>query len=128
MSPLGVTSLATGQLERLLVETAYIHPRTEERTAQGAVSYTYPKGTEVKCALQPKAGGEYLGRGGRAQKQSPGGRIDERRDDVILLPPGTMVTQRDRLEVLGRGMYEVTLVPQRSTALLLEVEAREVLD
>jgi hypothetical protein len=78
--------------------------------------------------VQPKAGGEYLGRGGRGQKESAGDRIDERRDDVIQLPAGTVVTQHDRLEVVGRGVYEVTLVPQRSTELLLEVEAREVTD
>lgn len=127
---LGVSpALAASQSGAVLPDTAYILTRTSERTAQGAQSYTYVKGADpIPCAVQPKAGGEYIGRGGRAQKVTPGDRIDERRDNVILLPAGTMVSQKDRIEVLGYGIFEVTLVPERSIELLLEVEAREVAD
>lgn len=128
MNLFGLTSLGAEQVKEVLTDTAYLYPRTQSRTKQGAVSYTYAKGAEVRCAIQPKAGGEYLGRGGRGQKTSPGDRIDERRDDIILLPPGTAVTMHDRIEIVGRGLYEVTLVQQRSTELLLEIEAREVED
>jgi hypothetical protein len=122
-------ALAAAQLDRLLVDDAYILTRSQARSAQGGTAFEYAKAADpIPCAVQPKAGGEYLGRGGRGQKESAGDRIDERRDDVIQLPAGTVVTQHDRLEVVGRGVYEVTLVPQRSTELLLEVEAREVTD
>lgn len=132
MAPLGVSAtMAARQLAGVLVDRAIVLPRVEERTAQGGSNYTWPipDGAEaVPCAIQPKAGGEYLGRGGRAEKATAADRIEERRDDVILLPPGTAITQHDRLEVVDGETYEVILVPQRSTELLLEVEVREVSD
>lgn len=121
--------LAAAQLERLLVEDAYILTRAGERTAQGGTNFTYVKGDEpVPCAFQPRSGGEYLGRGGRAQKVAPGERIEERREDLMLVAAGTVITQHDRLEVVGGETYEVVLVPQRSTELLLELDVREVAD
>ena len=90
---------------------------------------SYTKAAEpIPCGLAPKGGGEYLGRGGRAQKESAGDRIDERREDVMLVPAGTAITQRDRLEMVDGETYEVILVPQRSTELLLELDVREVTD
>jgi hypothetical protein len=130
MAPLGFSpAMAAHQLAGVLVDQAYVLSRSSARTAQGGSTFTYEKAeAPVPCAVQPKAGGEYLGRGGRAEKASAADRIEERRDDVILLPPGTAITQRDRLEVVDGETYEVVLVPQRSTELLLEVEVREVTD
>jgi hypothetical protein len=132
MAPLGFSpQLAAQQTARVLPDQAYVCPRVEERTTQGGTTYEWPRpdGAEpVPCGLAPKGGGEYLGRGGRAQKESAADRIDERREDVMLVPAGTAVTQHDRLEVVDGETYEVILVPERSIELLLELEVREVTD
>lgn len=132
MAPLGVSqALNDRQIGIALTETAFIFVHSSERTAAGGTEHIYTKrDIPVACALSPaqKAGGEYTGVGGRAQKVTPGGRIDERRNDVITLPAGAEIGQHDRIEVSGRGVFEVILVPERSTEIALQIEAREVDD
>lgn len=132
MALLGFSSqLSAQQTGLVLTDEAYICPRTEARTEQGGTAYEWPRpdGAEpIPCALAPKGGGEYLGRGGRAEKVATADRIDERREDVMLVPAGTAITQHDRLEVVGGETYEVILVPERSIELLLELDVREIAD
>lgn len=132
MAPLGFSpAMAAQQTGRVLPGRAYICTRTEARSAQGGTTYEWPRpdGAEpIPCGLAPKGGGEYLGRGGRAEKVATADRIDERREDVMLVPAGTAITQHDRLEVADGETYEVILVPERSIELLLELDVREIAD
>jgi len=114
-------TLTNSSIAPALEETAYILTRSTEPNGAGGVRETFVKGLAVKCDIAPKAGGKFVGRAGRGEKVAADERIDERTDNVLTFPAGTEVNERDRVEVVGRGLFEVLVLYRRSVEIARQV-------
>lgn len=116
-------AIAAQQTEIVLPDTCYLLTRSEESNGAGGQKVTYVKSEGIACSIAPLKGGEYTG--SRALPRPAGERLDGRTTNVLLLPPGTEISEKDQVEVEGRGTFEVTALRRRSIEILREVELRE---
>lgn len=121
---LGFSSqLALQQAGVVLPDTCFVLTRTEESNGAGGRKVAYAKSDETPCAIAPIKGGEYVG--SRALPKPAGDRLDARTTNVITLPPKTAISEKDKVEVEGWGVFEVTALRRRSIEILREIEVRE---
>lgn len=127
MAPLGVSqSMSNAQIATALSEVAWILSVSTGPTEGGGTKDTFTKAdASVMCAVAPKSGGIYVGRSGSGGKAA-GDRDEDRTLNVITLAGTPTVKERDRIEIDGRGIFEVTILYRRSTEIARQVEAREV--
>lgn len=100
-----------------LPETGRVLTRTTASSGGGGTRESWDSGPDLLCRIDPIGGGK-----GSA---SPGDRIDDRTTQMIALPAGTQITEADRVEIDGKGVFEVTQVRRRSEELVQLVEAIE---
>lgn len=121
--PLGVSSFTGRSTKAVLPDACFILSRTEKANGAGGRDISYEKSDEIACAIAPLKGGRYTG--ARALPKPAGDRLDDRTTNVITLPAGTALTEKDKIEVVGWGVFEVTALRRRSIEILREVEVRE---
>lgn len=104
--------------EDFLPSEAIVLVFSETSDGAGGHREAYVPQAPVPCRLSPIGGGE---------TGKPGGRVSERTTHVLSLEHGTMIGEADRVEVVGVGVFEVTLVRKRPELEgLRRVEVREV--
>jgi hypothetical protein len=93
----------------MLPDSCTIHKRTSERTAGGGTRDTYePEAQQRSCRIAP------IGSGGAGSPRAGGARIDESTTHIVTLAlPAPEVDHKDRIDVEGVGMFEVTAIRER---------------
>jgi hypothetical protein len=110
-------AMADRQVKYVLSDAGYILSRSEESDGAGGQEVTYEKGAATPCALAPVGGGEGT--------NNPGDRIDDRTTNLITVPAGTQVSEKDRIEIDGWGVFDVTAVRRRTTEIARQIEVME---
>lgn len=90
-----------------LSDTALIISGTVASDSGGGVSQSWGTIGTVDCRIDPV--GERSG--------ITGGAIDERSTHVATIPTGSTIDIQNRIEITGRGTYEVTAVRERTDQL-----------
>lgn len=101
-----------------LTETCHILERSFSSDAGGGGTMVWGTAGTAPCRVDPVT---------RANtEQVVANRLSDRSTHRITVPSGTSVSTDDRVEVVSRGTFEVTAVPQRTDEPLVFVEAIEI--
>lgn len=101
-----------------LTETGYVQHKTFTDDGGGGGTAAWTNAGTVSCRVDP------LLRGG--DEAVVGDRMDDRSSHKITCPPETVVEVDGRFEVVGRGVYEVTAVRDRTGEFTRVFEAAQV--
>lgn len=100
-----------------LSDSAIVQTRTAADDAGGGASWTWAASGTVPCRVYPAGGGG---------PSLVGGAVNERTTHFCRMPPGTDVSEPDRLVIAGRGTFEVTIAPTRTDEASRLVEVMQV--
>jgi hypothetical protein len=101
-----------------LTETGYVQHKTFSDDGGGGGTAAWTNAGTVDCRVDPIAA---VGNEGLVAD-----RIDDRSSHKITCPPETAVEVDGRFEVVGRGVYEVTAIRDRTDEFTRVFEAAQV--
>jgi head-tail adaptor len=100
-----------------LSDAATVQRRTATSDAGGGATWAWADVVTVPCRIYPVTL--------RGRPAFVGGALDERSTHYVTLPAQTDVTTSDRVVIAGRGTYDVTMVPTRTSELTRPVEVMQ---
>jgi hypothetical protein len=101
-----------------LTESGTVQTRTQSSDDAGDAILSWAPGTTVPCRLYPVTR--------RSRGREIGGAINERTTHYLVTPQGTVIGLSDRVVLLNRGTFEITMIMDHSDALLAEFEVFQV--